>query len=442
MADDIRTEYAKPAGETDSEHLLGKHLTRRSMLKGSLYGLMGSVFWDGLLSEGRATALTRPTTAKHCIVLFMNGGPTQTDTFDPKPNHVNGGPLGAIKTSADGMMIGAKLPQLAEQGKHLTLVRSMATSEGNHSRGRYLMHTGYTPTNSVKHPSFASILSAEIGDESFELPNAVALNSPAFDASFLGSEHDPFFVPSPMDGVDNLSYPSGMYPGRFKARRDMVSFLNQHFAERTTDEALDREAIYDKADQMIHSDLTAAFELDQEPTAVRTAYGMNDFGQGCLMARRLVEAGVRCVEVSLDGWDTHNDNFTAMDRLLGVVDPAMATLIADLEARDMLHETLVIWMGEFGRTPKINENDGRDHWPNGWSVAMAGGGLVGGRVIGATDEAGEKVVDNPVSAEDFYYSLCGLFGVDAAKVNFSRIGRPMKIVNGGAEVPGLLRPLG
>jgi hypothetical protein len=442
MANEISTRFAKPANETDGEHLVGKHLTRRSMLKGSLYGLLGSVFWDGLIAEGRATPLTRPATAKHCIILFMNGGPTQTDTFDPKPNHANGGPFRAIKTSADGMLLSEKMPQLAEQGKHLTLVRSMATAEGNHSRGRYLMHTGYTPTNSVKHPSFASILSAEVGDPSFDLPNAVALNSPAFDAAFLGSEHDPFFVPNPMDGVDNLSYPVGMYPGRFRARRDMVTFLNKRFAERTTDEVLDREAIYEKADQMIHSDLTTSFELAQEPTAVREAYGMNNFGQGCLMARRLVEAGVRCVEVSLDGWDTHQDNFTSVERLLGVVDPAMATLIADLDSRDMLHETLVMWLGEFGRTPKINENDGRDHWPNGWTVALAGGGLVGGRVIGATDEAGEKIVDSPVSVEDFYHSLCGLFGVDAAKVNYSRIGRPMKIVNGGADVPGLLRSAG
>ncbi|GIX05752.1 MAG: hypothetical protein KatS3mg115_0155 [Candidatus Poribacteria bacterium] len=169
---------------------------------------------------------------------------------------------------------------------------------------------------------------------------------------------------------------------------------------------------------------------------------MNRFGQGCLMARRLVEAGVRCVEVSLDGWDTHQDNFTQVESLLNVVDPAMATLIQDLESRDLLHETLVVWMGEFGRTPRINQNEGRDHWPNGWTVALAGGGLPGGRIIGATDESGERVVDRPVGVADFYFSLCRLFGIDPTKVNYSTIGRPIQIVNGGEEIPGLLPTMG
>ncbi|MDA1192113.1 MAG: DUF1501 domain-containing protein [Candidatus Poribacteria bacterium] len=437
MAENTRREFQQPKGESNAEHLIRKHLSRRTFLKSGMYGMMSAMFLNDILSTGRAATTAMPT-AKHCIILFMNGGPSQTDTFDPKPNHANGGPFKAIKTSAPDIMLGEHLPRLAEQAHHMTLLRSMETREGNHGRARYLMHTGYPPTNSVTHPTFPSILSSEVGDEDFDLPNAVAINSPAFDAAFLGAGNDPFYIPDPMAGVENLKYSGDMYPGRFRARMDLVSFLNDEFAKSTTNEALDREAIYDKADQLIHSPRTTAFKLDQEPMALRQAYGMNQFGQGCLMARRLIESGVTCVEVSLSGWDTHNDNFTSLENLLGMVDPAMSTLIADLDSRDLLHETLVIWLGEFGRTPKINNNEGRDHFPNGWTVAMAGGGLKGGRVIGATDESGEKIVDQPVKTTDYFYSLCRLFGVDPTKVNYSRIGRPISIVDGGADVPGLL----
>lgn len=439
MADEIRNEFAQPSGESDEEHMLGKHLERRSFLKAGIYGLFGSIFLNDLLKAGQTLPTQFAPTAKSCIVLFMNGGPSQTDTFDPKPNHKNGGTFKTINTSAPAIQLTDRLPMVAEQAKHMTLIRSMATREGNHSRARYLMHTGYAPTNSVNHPPFASILSAEVGSSDFALPNAVALNSPVFDAAYLGAEHDPFFVPKPSEGVDNISYASAdLYRNRFDARRSMVTFLNEQFAKRTTDEVLNREAIYEKADTMIHSDLTKAFELEHEPKAIREAYGWNDFGQGCLMARRLVEAGVKCVEVSLGGWDTHNNNFDRVDNLLGRVDPAMGMLIKDLDDRDLLNDTLVVWMGEFGRTPRINDNDGRDHWPNGWTVALAGGGLVGGRVIGATNEGGTKIVDNPVNVQDFYFSLCRLFGVDPAKVNYSRIGRPMKIVDGGKVIPDFL----
>jgi len=372
----------------------------------------------------------------------MNGGPSQLDTFDPKPGTVNGGEFRAIRTSAPDILLSEHLPIVATQAHHLTLIRSMATKEGNHSRARYLMHTGYPPTNSVTHPTFGSILSAELGDPKFDLPNAVTINSPAFDAAFLGAEHDPFFVADPMKGVENLSSPQEIYPNRFRSRMEMVKFLNEEFAKRTSDAVKEREAIYEKADRLIHSPLSKAFDLSQEPTSVRQAYGMNAFGQGCLMARRLVEAGVRFVEVSLDGWDTHQNNFESVKNLLRRVDPAMGTLLRELDERDMLHDTLVLWLGEFGRTPTINRNDGRDHWPNGWTVALAGGGLRGGRVIGATDENGVNIVGQPVSVTDFFYSLCTLFGVDPTKVNYSRIGRPIRIVDGGSLIPDLVASAG
>lgn len=421
-----------PLQESREEHLLSKHLSRRSFLKGGLYGLFTVAFWG---ARGRVSALS--PRVKRCIVLFMNGGPSQIDTFDPKPGTKNGGEFRAIRTSAPEILLSEHLPVVATQAHHLVLIRSMDTKEGNHSRARYLLHTGYPPTNSATHPTFGSLLSAEIGDPNFDLPNAVTINSPAFDAAFLGAEHDPFFIPDPLKGVENLSYHKEMYPSRFKSRMEMVRFLNEEFAKRTSDAVKERDAIYRRADRLIHSPLAKAFDVNEEPMSVRRAYGMNAFGQGCLMARRLVEAGVRFVEVSLDGWDTHQNNFESVKNLLGRVDPAMGTLLKELDERDMLHDTLVLWLGEFGRTPTINSNDGRDHWASGWTAVLAGGGLRGGRVIGATDENGERIISQPVSVTDFFYSLCSLCGVDPKKVNYSRIGRPIRVVDGGAPIPQL-----
>ncbi|MBM3214152.1 DUF1501 domain-containing protein [Candidatus Poribacteria bacterium] len=432
----------RPSDPVAANHLLDTHLTRRSLIKSGLYGMFSAALLGPTRTLSALSTPQSPAKAKHCILLFMNGGPTQTDTFDPKTGTSNGGPFRALKTSAPDIQLSEHLPLVAEQAHHLTLIRSMVTKEGNHSRARYLMHTGYAPTNSVQHPTIGSILAAEIGDSDFDLPNAVTINSPAFDAAYLGAQHDPFYVPDPLKGVENLSYAPETYRERFRARMELVSFLNGEFARRVSSTSSDRDAVYVKADKMMHSPLTNAFELDQEPMAIREAYGMNAFGQGCLMARRLVESGVRFVEVSLDGWDTHQNNFEAVKRLLGNVDPGMGTLIRDLADRDLLKDTLVLWMGEFGRTPKINANDGRDHWPNGWTVAMAGGGLRGGRVIGATDEAGENVVSSPVSTTDFFYSLCALFGIDPAHVNYSRVGRPIKIVDGGTLIPEFLPAAG
>jgi uncharacterized protein (DUF1501 family) len=443
MSADIARHLTKPPGESDACHVAEKHLARRTFLKAGLYGLFSSAFWGQLARfEALADAPDAVRLAKHCIVLFMNGGPAQTDTFDPKPDSKNAGPLRAIRTSAPDILLSQHLPQLAEQAHHLTLIRSMVTGEGNHSRARYLMHTGYAPTGSVKHPTFGSILAAETGDANFDLPNAVAVNSPIFDAAFLGAENDPFLIADPTRGVENLAYAADMYPGRFRARMDMVGFLNDEFARRTSDAARERAAVYEKADRLIHSPLAKAFDLAQEPDSVRAAYGMSNFGQGCILARRLIEAGVRFVEVSLDGWDTHQNNFEAVQGLLSRVDPAMASLIRELDEHDLLQDTLVLWMGEFGRTPRINENDGRDHWPNGWTAAMAGGRLPGGRVIGATDDDGERVVERPVPVQDFFYSLCRAFGVDPTKVNYSRIGRPIKVVDGGGPIEGLLPAAG
>ena len=261
---------------------------------------------------------------------------------------------------------------------------------------------------------------------------------PAFTSGFLNAEHDPFVVSNPMEPIEDLKYPPQMDARRFEQRLRMLADLEKDFLKKHANRSTEaHQAIYKKADKLINSSHVKAFNLSDEPKAIREAYGMNQFGDGCLMARRLVEAGVKFVEVSLDGWDTHDDNFERHKNLLETLDPAFSMLVKDLADRDLLDETIVLWLGEFGRTPKINDNDGRDHFPNGWSVVLGGGGIRGGQVIGATSEDGLEVVDRPVSVPDLFASLCFSLGIDDTDQNYSRGGRPIRVVNDGYVIKEL-----
>ncbi len=415
-----------------------KSISRRGFLKFGMGGFLGLIAMQHLQMSAFAQIDDIVPRAKHCIVLFMNGGPSQVDTFDPKPGTLNGGPFKAISTSAKGIQFSEHLPLLAEQAHHLSIIRSMVSREGNHERARYLLHTGYAPTGSVKHPTLGSIASYYLSDETFDLPNCVNINSPTFSSGFLKAEHDPFVVNDPMKPIEDLKYPQQMDARRFRQRLQMLSDLEDDFLKKRTNRSTEaHEAIYKKADKLINSPHAKAFDLSDEPMALREAYGMNRFGGGCLMARRLVEAGVKFVEISLDGWDTHQNNFEQVKNLLKTVDPAFSTLVKDLAERGLLDKTLVLWLGEFGRTPQINNNDGRDHFPNGWSAVLAGGGIRGGQVIGATTEDGAGVVERPVSVPDLFASLCFALGIDYNRQNYSRAGRPIRVVENGSVVKEL-----
>ena len=424
--------------EDHSGGLCPQDLSRRNFLKFGVNSFLGMIALKHLQLPVFAQADHIVASAEHCIVLFMNGGPSQLDTFDPKPDTVNGGPFKAIQTSVKGIQFAETLPQVSEQAHHLSVIRSMVSREGNHERARYLLHTGYAPTGSVKHPTFGSLVSHYLGKPDFELPNCVSINSPSFTSGFLKAKHDPFTVNDPMKPIDDIKYPVQMDQRRFQQRLTLMSGLQEDFLKSRVGRSTEaHQAIYEKADKMINSEKTKAFELHEEPVALRQAYGMNRFGQGCLMARRLVESGVKFVEVSLDGWDTHSNNFEQVGNLMSTVDPAFATLIWDLEDRGLLDKTIVMWLGEFGRTPKINNNEGRDHFANGWSLVLGGGGIRGGQVIGLTSEDGMKVVDQPVSVQDVFVSLCASFGIDHNSENWSRVGRPIRVVNGGNIIKSL-----
>jgi hypothetical protein len=381
---------------------------------------------------------------KSLILLWMGGGPSHMDTWDLKPeSEKNGGEFKPIDTSAPGIQICEHLPTVAQQFKHLNIIRSLNSKEGNHDRGTYMMHTGYAPNPTVVHPSFGSICSYELGSKAgddFPLPHCVAINSPGEGAGFLGMSHAPFFIQSPTSEIANLRPPKGVTDPRMGRRLQMLSMIEDGFTgTRRGVGPGDHKAVYTKTVKMMRSEYTRAFNLDEEPDALRDAYGRNSFGQGCLMARRLVEMGVTYVEVTLGGWDNHNDIFNTLKRgNLPTLDKGMGTLVADLDQRGILDKTMVVWMGEFGRTPRINQNAGRDHWPRSWSVVMGGGGLKGGQLVGATDKDGVEIVDREVGVMDLVATMCKGVGIDVATQYTTPNGRPIKVVDGGQPIKELV----
>ncbi|HEX3869019.1 MAG TPA: DUF1501 domain-containing protein [Pirellulales bacterium] len=410
---------------------------RRALLGGGLGGLLSLCIprWQAMAAVSEAKR-----TGKSCILLWMNGGPSHLDTFDLKPGASTGGPFKAIGTSAKDVKICEHLPQVAEQAKHLAIVRSMTSKEGNHDRGQYLMHTGYAPSGTLKHPSLGAWVSHELGDPAFELPNFVSIRGPSVGAGFLGVQHNPFTVQNPKQGVRNLPLAKDVDRDRFSRRMEGLAILQSSFQAQThAVEVANHDAVYGKSVKLMHSPLIKAFNIKDEPESVCRAYGDSDFGRGCLMARRLVETGVPFVEVTLDGWDTHIDNFTKTGLLMRDLDPAMATLVRELDDRKRLDDTLVVWMGEFGRTPKISPVDGRDHYPHAWSAVLAGGGVRGGQAYGSTDAEGAKVVKDPVTVPDFFATIARTLGMDPAHEEMSPVGRPIAISENGKPIKALVR---
>jgi hypothetical protein len=380
---------------------------------------------------------------KSCILLWMSGGPSHIDTWDLKPDsEKSGGPFKPIETTAGGVRISEHLPHVAQQMRHLSIIRSLDSKEGNHDRGTYTMHTGYAPNPTVVHPGFGSVCSYELGErlENFDLPHCVAINTPGQGAGFLGMAHAPFVVQNPNAPIANLQPPQGIDELRTARRLRMLQLAEKSFLARKRGQAAaDHRAVYAKTVRMMNSRYSQAFRLDDEPAAVRDAYGRGSFGSGCLMARRLVELGVTFVEVALGGWDTHAKNFeTLSQRLLPELDKAMGSLVADLGQRGLLRNTLVVWMGEFGRTPRINQNAGRDHWPRSWSVVMGGGGIKGGQVVGTTDKDGIEVTDRPVGVMDLIATMCQAMGIDPATQYTTPRGRPIKVVDNGKPIAELM----
>ncbi len=422
--------------------------SRRDLLRLSLTGAVG-VSASGWFERLACAAADDKNRRRSCILLWMNGGPSQMDTFDLKPGSKNGGLFKDTATAADGVKISEHLPQLAKWTKRMAIVRSMTAKEGDHGRATSYVRTGYVPGGPIQYPTLGSLVSKELGRPDAELPNFVsiapnrALSPTAYSAGFLGAGFAPLIVgergaaDDSSLAVEDLQPPSTITHEIVASRLKLLDSLNSRFLQNHPDApAASYQAAYHRAVDLMQSKLTAAFKLDEEPAAVRDAYGRTRFGQGCLLARRLVERGVPFVEVTLGsltdaaaGWDTHTDNFSQVRKLSGVLDPAWATLMKELDERGLLDNTLIVWMGEFGRTPAINSAGGRDHFPQAYSSVLAGGGIRGGQVIGRTSADGMTVEDHPVSVPDLLATVCTAIGVDPMQQNDSNLGRPIRIVD-------------
>jgi hypothetical protein len=435
-------------------------LSRRDWLRLSAAGVVGFSM-SGWLERLAAAAATDPRRKRACILLWMNGGPSQMDTFDLKPGHVNGGPYKEIATSVPGIKISEHLPKIARHADRMVLVRSMNTKEADHGRATYLMRTGRLPGGPIQYPSLGALVARELERPDAELPGFVAIapfrffNQGAYGAGYLGPRYAPLIVGENAGfrggraddyeqglKVQDIDLPGGVTAARGDARVRLLDEMEQDFlAERGGPAALSHHTAYHRAVTMMHSAAVKAFDLHEEPAALRDRYGRNLFGQGCLLARRLVEQGVPFVEVTLSavpgqqvfGWDTHQNNFDQVQKLSAVLDAAWATLMEDLQSRGLLDSTLIVWMGEFGRTPRINPAKGRDHWASSWSTVLAGGGLRGGQVVGKTTADGMAVDDRPVSVADLLGTVGLALGLDIRKQNPSNVGRPIRFVDPTAQ---------
>ncbi len=414
---------------------------RRDFMKIGSLGALG-VSLDRVL---RAT----PKKDVSCILVWQSGGCGHLDTWDLKPDAPREyrGEFQPISTNVPGIRICEHLPFTAKQADKFTILRSLRSKENNHERAINYLLTGYLPLGTLEFPSMGAVVSKELGPKNGLPPYVAVPNTfPSYGAGFLGGEYNPFIAGDP--NVSNyqardLTLPADVDWERLANRRWLLEQMDAKFraVESTNDlAALDR--FHQRAYDLVTSPTAKkAFDIQAESPSLRERYGRTPVGQGCLLARRLVEAGVRLVTVA-KGWlnyDTHGDNFNIMKKaLLPEFDRAFAALLEDLDQRGLLASTLVIAMGEFGRTPKVNADAGRDHHNKAWSIALAGAGIAGGRVLGATDKTGTEVTDLPVEPEDLLRSIYTILGVDCSREYHTPIGRPVKVVNGGHVIPGLL----
>ncbi len=409
-----------------------EHLGRRALLKSALAGAAGGCVmnWGGLFEQAAAAEQAKKS-GKRCILIWLNGGASQFETFDMKVGRPTGGPFREIDTNLPGVKICELMPHMARRMDKLTVIRSMHTSEIDHPGGIYLMHTGYRPTANVRFPEFGSIIAKYCGDESSDLPQFIKISSQGDAGSgFLGPQYHPFSLDQ--DGKLPPFSTSGLEEAREARRHGMRDFMESEFARSHSAEpaAMHREA-YERARRL--NAVRESFQIDAEWEKYRERYGDSKLGRRLLMARCLVESGVAFVEVGQSGYDTHADNFSGHKSLVPCMDQAWGALLDDLGERGLLEDTLVVWMGEIGRTPNINNRQGRDHYVRCWSTALAGGGMKAGLVYGASDEDGRDVKDNPVTEADFFATVYAALGINPATENYAGV-RPIPLAPFGHKI--------
>ena len=379
---------------------------------------------------------------KSLILLWMGGGPSTIDLWDLKPGSKNGGEFKPISSTGGGQ-ISEHLPRMARVMKHLNIVRSYNSRDGAHERGTYINHTAYAPVPTVVHPSIGGVVASKNSPETLDIPGHICLGGAGLSPGFLGTQYAPFRVEAGPNPIPNLKPPADVSQDRFARRAAALHETQEMFARQNRgDNPKDHKIIYDKTFKLMGSSTLNAFKIEQEPEAVRTKYGTSGFAKNCLLARRLVEIGVPFIEVGFGGWDMHQGIFNALAGTgrgmagagaanatpkLQELDAGFAALVEDLVARGLWASTTVVWMGDFGRTPRINQDGGRDHWPSPWSVVLGGGGMKGGEVVGSTDADGMTVKDRPVEVSNLFATLYKSLGIEPNTELRSPNGRPIKL---------------
>ncbi len=390
--------------------------------------------------EGASKAVNPNARAKTVIYLYMAGGMSHLDTFDPKPGNEVMGPTGTVASAVDGYHVGDGLRRTAELMDRFAVINSMNSTQGAHEQGNYFMHTSYTLRGTIRHPAMGAWLLKFNGKGNPMLPGNVVIGDGSRHpgAGFFESRFSPLMINSPEQGLQNSHRPESVTEATFNRRLDMARHLDETFHQTYAHKNVRAyRDLYDEALTIMKSEDLKAFDLAAEPATVRERFGNDSFGQGCLLARRLVQHGVRFVEVSLGRWDTHVNNFVEVPERCDILDRGLSALIQDLEANGMLEETLVVLATEFGRTPAVNGNEGRDHYPKAFSALLAGGGVKGGSIYGKTDETGAEVVEGKVSIPDFNATIGYALGLPLDTVIYSPSKRPFTLADKGQPVTNL-----
>jgi hypothetical protein len=414
-------------------------LSRRLFMQKSAAAFLGVTAINGFATENDMQVAQRKGSAKHIIYLYMSGGMSHLDTFDLKPGHKNQGSTRAIKTNVDGIQISEYLPKLSKHVDKMTIINSLTSTAGAHEQAKYLMHTSYEQRATIKHPGIGAWLNKYHGRLNKNLPGSVFIGGDSRidgGGGFFEPEFEPLSINNPTSGLKNSR--RRMSEKEFEHRLTMSEKLDKKFHEKyDVKQVRAYSQMYKDATRIMSSKDLEVFNLNNESQKVKNSYGSDLFGQGCLLARRLVEHDVRSIEVSLGGWDTHQNNFVSVQERCAILDQAMAALLNDLQRVGKLKDTLVVLTTEFGRTPKINQNSGRDHYPKAFSSVIAGGPAKGGTIYGKTSEGGEEVIDKPMKIQDFNATIAYGLGMPVEATLFSPSKRPFKVAHKGKPVKEL-----
>ncbi|TWT88073.1 DUF1501 domain-containing protein [Stieleria varia] len=420
---------------------------RRSFMKSAASRCLGVSFagaiGSGVISDMGEANAAEPIIgkAKHVIYMFMDGAMTHLDTFDPKSGVEEAGETKPIQTRVPGMMFGDRFPKLAYLAGAISVVRSLSTETGAHDKGKYLMRTSYKKINSIQHPALGAYMLSEKGRINKELPGNFLIGSgnehPG--AGFLEPSLSPVPIADAAAGLQNIKLPSYLPEELFQRRLYLASKFDRQFQGGRKNGKVDAyNQLYEEAWRLMGSEHLKVFDIKDEPQAIRDAYGSNSLGQGCLLARRLVQSGARFVEINYGGWDMHQDIYNRLDTHASNLDTALGNLMRDLHSKGLLDETLIVLTTEFGRKPKLNVNVGRDHHPGAFCSLLIGAGIKGGQVYGESDKTGTSVEKDRVSVEDFNRTIAAAAGLPLDEEKVAPNGRPFKIGGNGEPVAALL----